>query len=134
MELRSGGRARGRADERREGETVGAERVGTREEAAEEREREARDGGPGEGGDERVGEEERGHLDARVEVAEVAGGDEDGVDAARERGRWHWWARRHTARRRQPPRARDVSSVNFVFGFGHRQHKLWKIEQQIQNY
>lgn len=92
VELRCGGGARGYADERWEGEAVGAERVGAREEAAEEREREAREGGPGEGGDEGVGEEERGHLEARVEVADVAGGDEDGVEAARERGRWHWWA------------------------------------------
>nr|CAB3500584.1 unnamed protein product [Digitaria exilis] len=92
VELRGGVRARGRADERREGEAVGAERVGAREEAAEEREREAREGGAGEGGDEGVGEEERGHLKARFQVPEVAGGDEDGVGAARERGRQHWWA------------------------------------------
>ena len=92
VELRGGGRARGGAEERREGEAVGAERVGAGEEAAEEREREARGGGAGEGGDEVVGEEERGHLEVRVEVAEVAGGDEEGVAAARERGRLHWWA------------------------------------------
>lgn len=86
VELRGRVRARHGADERREGEGVGAERVGASEEAAEERDGEAREGGPGEGGDEGVDEEERGDLDVRVEVAEVAGGDEDGVTAAREQG------------------------------------------------
>lgn len=85
VELRSGGGARGGADERREGEVVGAERVGAGEEAAEECEREARESAAGEGGDEGVGEENRGHLEVRVEVTEVAGGDEDGLGAARER-------------------------------------------------
>jgi len=72
VELRGRGRTGGGTDERREGEGVGAERVRACEEAAEEREREAREGRAGEGGDEGVGEEERGDLEVRIEVAEVA--------------------------------------------------------------
>ena len=72
VELRGRSRTVGGTDERREGEGVGAERVRACEEAAEEREREAREGRAGEGGDEGVGEEERGDLEVRIEVAEVA--------------------------------------------------------------
>ena len=68
MELRSGGDGRGRADERWEGEGIGAEVAGATQEVAEEREGEARERGAGEGGDEGVGEEERGHLELRVEL------------------------------------------------------------------
>lgn len=63
VKLRCGGVAWGRADERWEGEAVGAERVSAAEDVAEEREGEAREGGAGEGGDEGVGEEEGRHLE-----------------------------------------------------------------------
>lgn len=62
VELRGGGVARSRADERREGEAVGAEGVSTGEDVAEEREGEAGEGGSGESSDEGVVEKERWNL------------------------------------------------------------------------
>lgn len=112
VELRGGARALGGAEERREGEGVGAEgeERGGEEEVAEEREGEAGEGGAGEGGDEGVDEEQR-RMDVRVEAAEVAGGDDDGFHAAGEERRCpHWW----NGWLLVPPPARDVFAENLT--------------------